>query len=168
MIDRSCENQDPSSGGRVVNGLTTSACIYMSTPPPFSWTQIIIQPILNKMTDEQETDKVVWTPSTMIERLGREIDNEESIYYWCAKVNHPLPRFEREAGSMLKRSNKQAHPAPRHGLHQTAAVEILSCRRWSPPVLERVLLPHICGFLQIQSCLSIPVPLLLLGAFFRA
>ena len=44
------------------------------------------QPILNKMTDEQEADKVVWTPSTMIERLGREIDNEESIYYWCAKV----------------------------------------------------------------------------------
>lgn len=44
------------------------------------------QPILNKMTDEQEADKVVWTPSTMIERLGREIDDEESIYYWCAKV----------------------------------------------------------------------------------
>ena len=56
------------------------------------------------MTDEQEADKVVWTPSKMIERLGREIDNEESIYYWCAKVgvcglyffsavsgDHPLP-----------------------------------------------------------------------------
>jgi len=41
---------------------------------------------LNKMTDEQEADKIVWTPSKMIERLGREIDNEESIYYWCAKV----------------------------------------------------------------------------------
>ena len=45
------------------------------------------QPILNKMTDEQEADKVIWTPSKMIERLGREIDNEESIYYWCAKVS---------------------------------------------------------------------------------
>lgn len=42
------------------------------------------------MTDEQEADKIVWTPSVMIERLGREIDNEESIYYWCAKVK-PLP-----------------------------------------------------------------------------
>ncbi|CAN0570225.1 unnamed protein product [Ectocarpus sp. 12 AP-2014] len=51
-----------------------------------------LNPILNKMTDEQEADKVVWTPSTMIERLGREIDNEESIYYWCAKVGLPLPR----------------------------------------------------------------------------
>ncbi|CAN0094478.1 unnamed protein product, partial [Hapterophycus canaliculatus] len=44
-----------------------------------------LNPILNKMTDEQESDKVIWTPSKMIERLGREIDNEESIYYWCAK-----------------------------------------------------------------------------------
>lgn len=50
------------------------------------------QPILNEMTDEQEADKVVWTPSTMIERLGREIDNEESIYYWCAKVRSALNR----------------------------------------------------------------------------
>ncbi|CAM9413915.1 unnamed protein product [Ectocarpus fasciculatus] len=49
-----------------------------------------LNPILNKMTDEQEADKVVWTPSTMIERLGREIDNEESIYYWCAKNNIPV------------------------------------------------------------------------------
>ncbi|CAN0132364.1 unnamed protein product, partial [Ectocarpus sp. 6 AP-2014] len=49
-----------------------------------------LNPILNKMTDEQEADKVVWTPSTMIERLGREIDNEESIYYWCAKNDIPV------------------------------------------------------------------------------
>lgn len=46
------------------------------------------QPILNKMTDEQESDKIIWTPSKMIERLGKEIDNEDSIYYWCAKVLH--------------------------------------------------------------------------------
>lgn len=46
------------------------------------------QPILNKMTDEQEAGGPVWTPSRMIERLGREIGNEESIYYWCAKVCH--------------------------------------------------------------------------------
>ncbi|CAN0527799.1 unnamed protein product, partial [Scytosiphon promiscuus] len=37
------------------------------------------------MTDEQEAEKKIWTPSTMIERVGREIDNEEAIYYWCAK-----------------------------------------------------------------------------------
>lgn len=44
------------------------------------------------MTDEQETDKIIWTPSAMIERLGREIDNEESIYYWCAKVPYGVVR----------------------------------------------------------------------------
>ncbi|CAM9858292.1 unnamed protein product [Scytosiphon promiscuus] len=49
-----------------------------------------LNPILNKMTDEQEADKIVWTPSKMIERLGREIDNEESIYYWCAKNDIPV------------------------------------------------------------------------------
>lgn len=45
------------------------------------------------MTDEQEEEKVIWTPSKMIERLGREIDNEESIYYWCAKVIDLLKIF---------------------------------------------------------------------------
>eukprot|EP00904_Undaria_pinnatifida_P001344 jgi/Undpi1/1120/HiC_scaffold_10.g04582.m1 len=49
-----------------------------------------LNPILNTMTDEQEAEKKIWTPSTMIERLGREIDNEESIYYWCAKNNIPV------------------------------------------------------------------------------
>ncbi|CAN0144865.1 unnamed protein product [Discosporangium mesarthrocarpum] len=39
------------------------------------------------MTDEQENEKVVWTPSSMIRRLGKEINNEESIYYWCWKAS---------------------------------------------------------------------------------
>jgi deoxyhypusine synthase len=29
---------------------------------------------------------VVWTPSKVIHRLGKEIQNEESIYYWAYKV----------------------------------------------------------------------------------
>ena len=38
------------------------------------------------MLKEQEEDGVVWTPSKFIHRLGREIDNEDSVYYWCYKV----------------------------------------------------------------------------------
>ncbi|CAM9993420.1 unnamed protein product [Ascophyllum nodosum] len=49
-----------------------------------------LTPILTKMTDEQEAGAPVWTPSTMIERLGREINDEESIYYWCAKNDIPV------------------------------------------------------------------------------
>lgn len=29
---------------------------------------------------------VVWSPSKMIHRLGKEIDNEDSVYYWAYKV----------------------------------------------------------------------------------
>lgn len=44
-------------------------------------------PILDQMVKEQEgEDKVKWTPSSVINRLGKEINNEESVYYWCYKV----------------------------------------------------------------------------------
>lgn len=33
---------------------------------------------------------VAWTPSTIIERLGLEINNEESICYWAAKNKIPI------------------------------------------------------------------------------
>lgn len=42
------------------------------------------------MHDEQEKDGIVWTPSKMIARLGKEINNEESIYYWAYKNNIPV------------------------------------------------------------------------------
>jgi deoxyhypusine synthase len=35
---------------------------------------------------DDEPKKLVWTPSSVIRRLGKEIDNEESVYYWCYKV----------------------------------------------------------------------------------
>ncbi len=31
-------------------------------------------------------DPPVWSPSAVINRLGKEVANEESIYYWCWKV----------------------------------------------------------------------------------
>ena len=49
-----------------------------------------VNPILDKMLEEQKRDGVCWTPSRMIERLGREIDNEDSIYYWAARNGIPV------------------------------------------------------------------------------
>mmetsp|Transcript_17064 Transcript_17064/g.22416 ORF Transcript_17064/g.22416 Transcript_17064/m.22416 type:complete len:217 (+) Transcript_17064:2-652(+) len=43
-------------------------------------------------TDSNENlpPKFQWTPSKVIERLGREIDNEESVLYWAAKNDIPV------------------------------------------------------------------------------
>lgn len=74
-----------------------------------------VNPILDKMIEEQKTkvgftwtvkkcekinfhyfnkicflQKTLWTPSKMIARLGEEIDNEESIYYWAAVNKIPV------------------------------------------------------------------------------
>ena len=49
-----------------------------------------IVPILNAMHDEQERHGVVWTPSKMIHRFGKEIDDESSVCYWCYKNNVPM------------------------------------------------------------------------------
>jgi deoxyhypusine synthase len=49
-----------------------------------------VNPILNAMTDEQVRDGTRWTPSTVIHRLGKEINNEESIYYWAYKNDIPV------------------------------------------------------------------------------
>ncbi|NXL71770.1 DHYS synthase, partial [Leptocoma aspasia] len=45
-----------------------------------------LMPILDRMVDEQDTQGVRWTPSRMIARLGKEINNPESICYWAQKV----------------------------------------------------------------------------------
>jgi len=48
-------------------------------------------PILDSMLEEQLSGAVKsWTPSTMIHRLGKEINNEESVYYWCYKNDIPV------------------------------------------------------------------------------
>nr|ODO04446.1 deoxyhypusine synthase [Cryptococcus depauperatus CBS 7855] len=49
-----------------------------------------VVPILDKMVEEQENDGVRWSPSSIIRRLGKEIDNEESVYYWCYKNDIPV------------------------------------------------------------------------------
>lgn len=49
-----------------------------------------IAPLLHKMHDEQEEKGTVWTPSKMIDRFGAEIDNEDSVWYWCHKNQIPV------------------------------------------------------------------------------
>lgn len=46
-------------------------------------------PILDAMVDEQEKG-TKWTPSKFIDRLGKEINDESSIYYWCWKNKIPV------------------------------------------------------------------------------
>lgn len=49
-----------------------------------------INPILDQMLLEQKTQNVVWSPSTMIARFGREINHESSVYYWAQKNDIPV------------------------------------------------------------------------------
>jgi deoxyhypusine synthase len=49
-----------------------------------------LSPILDQMWEEQVNNGVVWTPSKIINRLGKEIDNEDSVYYWCWKNDIPV------------------------------------------------------------------------------
>lgn len=45
-----------------------------------------INPILDQMWKEQMENGTIWSPSKLINRLGKEINNPESVYYWCYKV----------------------------------------------------------------------------------
>lgn len=47
-------------------------------------------PILDQMLLEQNTEGTRWTPSKMIHRLGKEINNTDSVYYWAYKNNIPV------------------------------------------------------------------------------
>ncbi|KAG9780038.1 deoxyhypusine synthase, partial [Aureobasidium melanogenum] len=53
-------------------------------------------PILDKLLAEQEEefkrtgDRFLWTPSKIIHRLGKEINDESSVYYWAYKNDIPV------------------------------------------------------------------------------
>ncbi|KAJ3768953.1 Deoxyhypusine synthase [Lentinula raphanica] len=49
-----------------------------------------LTPILDAMLDEQKKTGQVWSPSRFINRLGKEINNEESVYYWAYKNDIPV------------------------------------------------------------------------------
>ena len=46
-------------------------------------------PILDAMRDEQDQG-TIWTPSKMIHRFGKEINDPSSVYYWCYKNDIPV------------------------------------------------------------------------------
>ncbi|GLU10007.1 hypothetical protein SLE2022_268370 [Rubroshorea leprosula] len=49
-----------------------------------------IIPIFDKMLKEQREENILWTPSKVIARLGKEINNERSYLYWAYKNNIPV------------------------------------------------------------------------------
>ncbi|KAF2680581.1 Deoxyhypusine synthase [Lentithecium fluviatile CBS 122367] len=54
-----------------------------------------VVPILDRMLGEQEASKKTdeplhWTPSKVINRLGKEINDERSVYYWAWKNDIPV------------------------------------------------------------------------------
>ena len=54
-----------------------------------------VVPIFDKMLEEQEAststeEPLVWTPSKVIHRLGKEINNEASVCYWAYKNDIPV------------------------------------------------------------------------------
>lgn len=50
-----------------------------------------VVPILDTMLEEQEgEEKAHWTPSKVIDRLGKEINDEDSVLYWCHKNEIPV------------------------------------------------------------------------------
>eukprot|EP00842_Homolaphlyctis_polyrhiza_P000041 jgi/Hompol1/1037/HPOL_004095-RA len=49
-----------------------------------------VMPLLDQMLAEQKEKGVLWTPSKIIHRLGKEINHTDSIYYWAYKNNIPV------------------------------------------------------------------------------
>lgn len=49
-----------------------------------------LMPILEAITNEQVNSGTRWSPSTLIHRLGKEIDNPDSVYYWAYKNDIPV------------------------------------------------------------------------------
>ncbi|KAK6227689.1 hypothetical protein SCA6_000029 [Theobroma cacao] len=52
-----------------------------------------IIPIFDQMLKEQLEENILWTPSKLIARLGREINNESSYLYWAYKASNEIPVF---------------------------------------------------------------------------
>lgn len=47
-------------------------------------------PIMDQMVKEQKENKTAWSPSKIIRRFGKEINDPRSIYYWCYKNDIPV------------------------------------------------------------------------------
>ncbi|KAL2652848.1 hypothetical protein R1flu_020976 [Riccia fluitans] len=49
-----------------------------------------VMPILDQLLTEQREQGVLWTPSQVIARLGKEINDPSSIYFWAQKNDIPV------------------------------------------------------------------------------
>ena len=49
-----------------------------------------IMPVLDAMLEEQKEKGVLWTPSRVIARFGKEINDPESVCYWAWKNDIPM------------------------------------------------------------------------------
>mmetsp|Transcript_10959 Transcript_10959/g.16089 ORF Transcript_10959/g.16089 Transcript_10959/m.16089 type:complete len:465 (-) Transcript_10959:2606-4000(-) len=49
-----------------------------------------LQEVLNQCLKEQKEEGTIWTPSRLIARMGREINDERSVLYWAYKNNIPI------------------------------------------------------------------------------
>lgn len=49
-----------------------------------------VTPLINEMLKIQKEKGKIFTPSKIIKYLGKNINNEDSIYYWCAKNKIPV------------------------------------------------------------------------------
>lgn len=47
-------------------------------------------PIFQEMYKEQKEKGTIWSPRSIIKRMGEKINNEESVYYWAAKNDIPV------------------------------------------------------------------------------
>lgn len=47
-------------------------------------------PLFQQLYKEQVEQNINWTPSSIISRMGKEINSEESIYYWAWKNDIPV------------------------------------------------------------------------------
>ena len=78
-----------------------------------------IMPILDAMLREQNEEGVKWTCSSVIKRLGMEINHEDSIFYWAAKNDIPCycPALTdgstRATAPRRRRGGTRVHPGGR-------------------------------------------------------
>ena len=49
-----------------------------------------LMPIFKEMYEDQIKNNNIYSPTKIIKKLGEKINNEESVYYWCAKNNIPV------------------------------------------------------------------------------
>ncbi|MFH0970536.1 MAG: deoxyhypusine synthase [Candidatus Diapherotrites archaeon] len=56
----------------------------------YIWFESFFQPILKELVKEQKSTGNFFSPSEVIHRMGKKVNNKESILYWATKNNIPV------------------------------------------------------------------------------